>query len=61
MKYDIGSVFTLMSGEILGGVFQSLLLSVLMALIAVVAGVLNFFVVLLGAINLRWLFNVIFN
>ena len=32
-----------------------------MALIAVVAGVLNFFVVLIGAINLRWLFNVILN
>ena len=60
-KYDIGSVFKLLSGEILGGAFQSLLLSILMALIAVVAGVLNFFVVLIGAINLRWLFNVILN
>ena len=61
IKYDIGSVFKLLSGEILGGAFQSLLLSILMALIAVVAGVLNFFVVLIGAINLRWLFNVILN
>ncbi len=61
IKYDLGSVFALMSGEIIGGAVTSLLLSVLMALVAVVAGVLNFFVVLLGAINLRWLFNVILN
>lgn len=61
VKYDIGSVFKLLSGEILGGAFQNLLLSVLMALVAVAAGVLNFFAVLIGAINLRWLFNVILN
>lgn len=61
VEYDLGSVIKLMSGEIMGSAFQGLLLSVLMAMIAVVAGVLNFFVVLLGAINLRWLFNVILN
>lgn len=60
-KFDIGSVIKLMQGEILGGAVSSMLLSILMALVAVVAGVLNFFVVLIGAINLNWLLNVILN
>ncbi|MGN0520288.1 MAG: hypothetical protein ACI4LB_06050 [Candidatus Fimenecus sp.] len=61
LKFDLGSVMALMNGEVLGGAITALLLSVLMALIAVVAGVLNFFVVLIGAINLNWLFDVILN
>lgn len=60
-KFDIGSVLSLAGGEIMGGVITSLLLAIVFALLAVVAGVLNFFVVLLGAINLRWLPNVILN
>ena len=61
LKFDLGSVFSLMGGEVLGGAVTAVLLAVLMALVAVVAGVLNFFVVLIGAINLNWLFNVILN
>ena len=60
-KYDLGSVFALMSGEILGGLFTSLVLAAIFALLAVAAGVINFFAVLLGAINLNWLINVILN
>lgn len=60
-KLDLGSVFSLLDGKVLGGAVTALLLSILMALVAVVAGVLNFFVVLIGAINLNWLFNVILN
>lgn len=60
-KYDIGSVFALMGGEVLGGAITALVLAIGMALLAVVAGVLNFFLVLLGAIKLRWLTNVLLN
>lgn len=60
-KFDLGSFFSLLSGEILGGAMLMLLLSVVMALIAVVAGVLNFFVLLIGAFKLRWVPNVILN
>lgn len=60
-KLDLGSVFSLLDGKVLGGAVTALLLSILMALVAVVAGVLNFFVVLIGAVNLNWLFNVILN
>lgn len=60
-KFDIGSALSLAGGEILGGVITSLLLACLFALLAVAAGVVNFFAVLLGAINLRWLPNVILN
>ena len=42
-KYDLGSVFALMSGEILGGLFTSLVLAAIFALLAVAAGVINFF------------------
>ena len=61
LKFDIGSVFALAGGEVLGGAITAMLLSVVMALLAVVAGVLNFFLVLIGAIHLRWLPNVILN
>lgn len=61
LKYDLGSVMALMKGEVLGAVITPLLLAALMALVAVVAGVLNFFVVLIGAINLNWLPDVILN
>lgn len=47
-KFDIGSVLSLAGGEILGGVITSLLLACLFALLAVAAGVVNFFVVLFG-------------
>lgn len=61
MKFDLGSVLTLAHGEVLGAATTAMLLAVLMAMLAVVAGVLNFFVVLIGAFNLNWLFNVILN
>ena len=61
MSADIESDIIEVDGKVLGGAVTALLLSILMALVAVVAGVLNFFVVLIGAINLNWLFNVILN
>lgn len=61
LEYDLGSFLSLLNGEILGGAMLMLLLAAGMALIAVAAGVLNFFVLLIGAIKLRWLPDVILN
>ncbi len=61
LKYDIGSFLALLNGEVLGDSILMLLLAIAMALVAVVAGVLNFFVLLIGAIKLRWMFNVVLN
>lgn len=61
LEYDIGSAISLMSGEIMGAAFTALLLAILFAFLAVVAGVVNFFLVLVGAFHLRWLPNVILN
>ncbi len=60
-KMDIGGAVKLMSGTALGTSVTYLMLAVIAALLAVVAGVLNFFVVLIAALKLKAGFNVVLN
>ena len=60
-KLDFFGGFKLMSATALGAPVKFLMLAIVAALVAVAAGVLNFFVVLIAAINLRAGFNVILN
>lgn len=60
-KMDIGGALKLISAQALGGTVKFLLLSVLMSFIAVIAGVLNFFVTLIAAIKLKAGLNVVLN
>lgn len=57
----IGLLMALTKGEILGTISTNLLISIAGMVLAVVFGVLNFFVLLISALNLRWVFNVILN
>lgn len=60
-KLDFFGGFKLMSATALGAPVKFLMLAIVAALLAVAAGVLNFFVVLIAAINLRAGFNVVLN
>lgn len=60
-KLDFMGGFRLMGAQTLGKPATFLMLAVLAAFLAVAAGVLNFFVVLIAAINLRAGFNVCLN
>lgn len=60
-KLDFFGGFSLMSGEALGHNVTLLMCAILLALLAVVAGVLNFVVVLIAALNLKAGFNVVLN
>ncbi len=60
-KLDFIGGFKLMSATALGGSVKFLMLAIVMAFLAVVAGVLNFFVTLIASINLKAGFNVILN
>jgi hypothetical protein len=57
----IGHLISLTKGELLGQLSTDLLISVAGMFLAVVFGVLNFFVLLIAAFNLHWRFNVILN
>ena len=57
----IGHMINLTKGEVLGQLSADLLISVAGMFLAVVFGVLNFFVLLIAAFNLHWRFNVILN
>ena len=57
----IGHIINLTKGELLGQLSTNLLISVAGMFLAVVFGVLNFFVLLIAAFNLHWRFNVILN
>ncbi|MBO4338421.1 MAG: hypothetical protein J5877_00675 [Clostridia bacterium] len=57
----IGHMINLSKGELLGQLSTDLLISVIGMFLAVVFGVLNFFVLLIAAFNLHWRFNVILN
>jgi hypothetical protein len=57
----IGHMINLTKGELLGQLSTDLLISVAGMFLAVVFGVLNFFVLLIAAFNLHWRFNVILN
>lgn len=60
-KLDFMGAFSLMSGTALGSTFKFLMLSIIAAAIAVVAGVLNFFVVLIASISLKAGINTFLN
>jgi len=60
-KLDFMGGFKLMSATALGPTFKFLMLAIIAAFVAVVAGVLNFFVVLIAAISLKAGFNVFLN
>lgn len=60
-KMDFMGGFKLMSGTALGNSVTFLMFAVVAAFVAVGAGVLNFFVVLIAAINLKAGFNLVLN
>ena len=60
-KTDIGSVITLASGDVLGTATKLIITACVLMLFSVVCGVLNFFVLLLAGMNLRYVFNIILN
>lgn len=61
LKYDIGSVIKLMGGEVLGNAVLMVVIACVLLLLSVVCGVLNFFVLLISGIKMRYMFNVILN
>ncbi len=60
-KLDFMGGFKLMSATALGGSVKFLMLAIVMAFLAVVAGVLNFFITIIAAINLKAGVNVVLN
>ncbi len=61
LKVDIGSVLKLLNGEVLGDAALMVVVACVLLLVAVVCGVLNFFVLLISGIKMRYMFNVILN
>lgn len=61
LKTDIGSVITLANGEVLGNAAKLVITACVLMLFSVVCGVLNFFILLIAGMNLRYAFNVILN
>lgn len=61
LETDIGSVIKLMGGEVLGTATTMVVVGCVLLLLAVVFGVLNFFVLLLSGIKMKYLFNIILN
>lgn len=61
LETDIGSVITLMGGEVLGKAATMVVIACVLLLLAVVFGVLNFFVLLFAGIKLKYKFNIILN
>lgn len=61
LKTDIGSVLKLVGGEVLGQAALMVVVACALLLIAVVCGVLNFFVLLIAGIKLKYWFNIILN
>lgn len=61
LKVDIGSVLKLVGGEVLGDATLMVVIACVLLLVAVVCGVLNFFVLLISGIKMRYAFNVILN
>ena len=60
-KLDFMGGFQLMSATALGSTFKFLMLAIVFAFLAVVAGVLNFLVVLIAAVSLKAGFNIFLN
>lgn len=61
LEYDIGSVIKLMGGEVLGSAVTVLVIACVLLLFSVVCGVLNFFVLLIAGIKMKYVFNVVLN
>ncbi len=61
LETDIGSVLKLVGGEVLGTATLMVVIACALLLVAVVCGVLNFFVLLIAGIKMRYMFNVILN
>ncbi len=61
LKFDIGSVIKLIGGEVLGTATLMVVIACVLLLLAVVFGVLNFFVLLFSGIGLKYKFNIILN
>ena len=61
LKTDIGSVFKLMGGEVLGNATLMVVIACVLLLLAVVFGVLNFFVILISGIKMKYIFNIVLN
>lgn len=60
-KFDIGAVLSTMSGAVLGGVMRNFVIGAALIFLAVLCGVLNFFVLLLAAFRLRAGVNIALN
>lgn len=61
LKTDIGSVLKLMGGEVLGTAVTMVVVACVLMLLAVVFGVLNFFVLLIAGIKMKYVFNIVLN
>jgi hypothetical protein len=61
LKTDIGSVLSLTGGEVLGTAATMVVIACALMLLAVVFGVLNFFVLLISGIKMKYVFNIVLN
>lgn len=61
LKTDIGSVIKLLGADVLGDAAMAVVVACGLLLLAVACGVLNFFVLLLSGIKMRYFMNVILN
>ena len=61
LETDIGSVLKLMGGEVLGTAATMVVVACVLLLLAVVFGVLNFFVLLIAGIKMKYVFNIVLN
>ncbi len=61
LETDIGSVIKLIGGEVLGTATLMVVIACVLMLLAVVFGVLNFFVVLIAGIKMKYVFNIVLN
>ncbi len=61
LETDIGSVLKLVGGEVVGNAALMVVIACVLLLLAVVCGVLNFFVLLIAGIKLKYVFNVVLN
>lgn len=61
LETDIGSVLKLMGGEVLGTAATMVVVACVLMLLAVVFGVLNFFVLLIAGIKMKYVFNIVLN
>ncbi len=61
LETDIGSAIKLMGGEVLGHAATMVIVACVLLLLAVVFGVLNFFVLLIAGIKMKYMANIVLN